>query len=36
MGAVLDNRGPAFQVAFGFALLYFIVVMAPSASAPFI
>ena len=32
IGAVLDNRGPAIQVAFGFALLYFIVVMAPSAS----
>jgi D-alanyl-lipoteichoic acid acyltransferase DltB (MBOAT superfamily) len=36
IGAVLDNRGPAFQVACGFALLYGIVVMAPPGSAPFI
>ena len=36
IGAALDNRGPAVQIAFGFALLYVIVVMAPSASAPFI
>ena len=36
LGAWLDDRGPIAQVAFGFALLYFVIVMAPSASAPFI
>jgi hypothetical protein len=36
IGAMLDDRGPLAQAALGFALLYVIVVMAPSASAPFI
>ena len=36
IGAVLDDRGLLLQTAFGFALLSAIVVMAPSASAPFI
>ena len=36
IGRALDNRGPAAQAACGFALFYFILVMAPSASAPFI
>jgi alginate O-acetyltransferase complex protein AlgI len=36
IGARLDHRGPALQAAFGFALFYVIIVMAPSASAPFI
>jgi len=36
IGVVLDNRGALAQAAFGFVLLYAIVVMAPAASAPFI
>jgi hypothetical protein len=36
LGRALDNRGPIAQGAFGFALFYFVIVMAPSASAPFI
>jgi hypothetical protein len=36
IGIVLDNRGALASAAFGFVLLYAIVVMAPSAAAPFI
>jgi D-alanyl-lipoteichoic acid acyltransferase DltB (MBOAT superfamily) len=36
VGLALDHRGALAQVAFGFALLYAILVMAPPASAPFI
>ncbi len=36
LGRTLDNRGPVAQGAFGFVLIYFVIVMAPSASAPFI
>jgi D-alanyl-lipoteichoic acid acyltransferase DltB (MBOAT superfamily) len=36
LGAVLDDRGALAQAAFGFAILYLVIVMAPSASAPFI
>jgi D-alanyl-lipoteichoic acid acyltransferase DltB (MBOAT superfamily) len=36
LGAWLDERGGAAEVAFGAAALYLIVVMAPSAAAPFI
>jgi D-alanyl-lipoteichoic acid acyltransferase DltB (MBOAT superfamily) len=36
IGAALDERGLLAQAAAGFALFYFIVVMAPSAAAPFI
>ena len=36
IGAGLDNRGTPAQIAFGFVCLYVIIVMAPSASAPFI
>jgi len=36
VGAWVDNRNPTAQAAFGFALFYVIIVMAPAASAPFI
>jgi D-alanyl-lipoteichoic acid acyltransferase DltB (MBOAT superfamily) len=36
LGAMLDERGAIAQAAFGFAILYVVIVMAPSASAPFI
>ena len=36
LGRLLDDRGPAVQGAFGFSLFYGIIVMAPSAAAPFI
>jgi alginate O-acetyltransferase complex protein AlgI len=36
VGLALDRRGALAQGAFAFALLYAIIVMAPSASAPFI
>ena len=36
IGVLLDNRGALAQAALGSALLYAIVVMAPSAAAPFI
>jgi D-alanyl-lipoteichoic acid acyltransferase DltB (MBOAT superfamily) len=36
LGEWLDHRGQAAQIAFGTAALYLIVVMAPSAAAPFI
>jgi hypothetical protein len=36
LGEWLDARGQAAQIAFGAVALYAIVVMAPSASAPFI
>jgi len=36
LGRRLDNRGGLFQGAVAFAMLYVIIVMAPSASAPFI
>lgn len=36
LGKRLDDRGAVAQGAFGFALLYLIIVMAPAASAPFI
>jgi D-alanyl-lipoteichoic acid acyltransferase DltB (MBOAT superfamily) len=36
LGARLDNRGPVVQAAFGLAMFYVILVMAPAASAPFI
>jgi hypothetical protein len=36
MGAAFDRQGVLAQVALGFAALYAIIVMAPSASAPFI
>ena len=36
VGASLDKSGAPAQIAFGFACLYVIIVMAPSAAAPFI
>jgi alginate O-acetyltransferase complex protein AlgI len=36
LGEWLDNRGAVAQAAFGFVLLYVVIVMAPAASAPFI
>ena len=36
LGRALDNSGALVGTAFGFALLYAILVMAPSSSAPFI
>jgi D-alanyl-lipoteichoic acid acyltransferase DltB (MBOAT superfamily) len=36
LGAMLDERGAVAQAAFGFAILYVVIVMAPSASAAFI
>ncbi len=36
LGARLDNREPALQAALGFAMFYVILVMAPTAAAPFI
>jgi D-alanyl-lipoteichoic acid acyltransferase DltB (MBOAT superfamily) len=36
IGAWLDGRGDVGRAAFGFALFYVIIVMAPSAAAPFI
>ncbi len=36
LGRHLDNRGPLAEGAFGFAALYLILVMAPTAAAPFI
>jgi alginate O-acetyltransferase complex protein AlgI len=36
LGAMLDDRGAVAQAAFGFAILYVVIAMAPSASAPFI
>ena len=36
LGARLDGRAPALQGAFGFAAFYAVLVMAPTASAPFI
>ena len=36
LGRRLDNRGALVQGAVAFAMLYVIIVMAPSASAPFI
>jgi hypothetical protein len=33
---MLDDRGAVAQAAFGFAILYVVIAMAPSASAPFI
>ena len=36
IGVVLDNRGALASAAFGFVLLYAIIVMAPSTAAPFI
>ena len=35
-GAWLDARGAAVQVIVGFAMLYVVIALAPSASAPFI
>lgn len=35
-GAWLDARGAAVQIAVGFAMLYVVIALAPSASAPFI
>ena len=36
LGQSLDNRGPLGQGAFAFVAMYLILIMAPSASAPFI
>jgi D-alanyl-lipoteichoic acid acyltransferase DltB (MBOAT superfamily) len=36
LGARLDARAPVVQGAFGFGILYLVLVMAPSSSAPFI
>jgi len=36
LGAMLDEKGALAQAGFGFAALYLVIVMAPSASAPFI
>jgi D-alanyl-lipoteichoic acid acyltransferase DltB (MBOAT superfamily) len=36
LGAILDERGAVARAAFGFAMLYVVIAMAPSASAPFI
>src|ERR1700674_3545749 len=36
LGAMLDDRGAVAQAAFVFAILYVVIAMAPSASAPFI